>query len=90
MPIIKPISDLRNHFNEIAELCHNEKEPIFITKNGIGEFVVMSLPLYEEQQARLDLYEKLQEAEIEAETTSIRYSHQDVINTLKKKANREV
>ncbi len=36
MPIIKPISDLRNNFNEISEICHKEGEPVFITKNGQG------------------------------------------------------
>ncbi|MDP4160454.1 MAG: type II toxin-antitoxin system prevent-host-death family antitoxin, partial [Bacillota bacterium] len=39
MPIIKPISDLRNNFNEISEICHKESEPVFITKNGQGDLV---------------------------------------------------
>ncbi len=43
MPIIKPISDLRNHFNEISEICHRDGQPVFITKNGKGDLVVMSL-----------------------------------------------
>jgi len=88
MTIIKPISDLRNHFNEIAELCSKEKEPIFITKNGLGEFVVMSIALYEEQRARLDLYQKLQEAEQESQNTTVRYTHQKVISALKMRGSR--
>jgi prevent-host-death family protein len=65
MPNIKPISDLRNNTNEISELCHNSKEPIFITKNGVGDMVVMSIETYERQQTIIDLYIKLAEAEEE-------------------------
>ncbi len=46
MPQIRPISDLRNT-NEISEICHAKKEPIFITKNGYGDLVVMSIETYE-------------------------------------------
>ena len=46
MPQIRPITDLRNT-NEISELCHAKKEPIFITKNGYGDLVVMSIETYE-------------------------------------------
>lgn len=62
MPRIVPISDLRNKANEVAELCH-EGEPVFVTRNGEGELVVMSQALYEQMMARLELYEKLEEAE---------------------------
>ena len=47
MPQIRPITDLRNT-NEISELCHAKKEPLFITKNGYGDLVVMSIEAYEE------------------------------------------
>ena len=47
MPQIRPITDLRNT-NEISELCHARKEPIFITKNGYGDLVIMSIEAYEE------------------------------------------
>jgi len=63
MPIIRPISDLRNKAPEIEELCHQTGEPVFITKNGEGELVVMSVAAYERDQARLDLYRLLDEAE---------------------------
>ena len=39
MPTIKPISDLRNNFNQISEICHKDGEPVFITKNGQGDLV---------------------------------------------------
>ena len=65
MPNIRPISDLRNNANEISEFCHKEHEPVFITKNGTGDMVVMSIETYERQQALLELYSNLAEAEAE-------------------------
>jgi prevent-host-death family protein len=65
MPTIRPISDLRNNANEISEFCHREREPVFITKNGTGDMVVMSIETYERQEALIELYSKLSEAEAE-------------------------
>jgi prevent-host-death family protein len=59
MPVIKPISDLRNKANEISDLAHKNDEPIFITKNGEGDLVVMSLAHYGKLQSQLDLFSKL-------------------------------
>ena len=59
MPLIKPISDLRNKANEISELAHRSDEPVFITKNGEGDMVVMSLAHYSRLQLRLELFSKL-------------------------------
>jgi prevent-host-death family protein len=63
MPIIKPISDLRNKSNEISELAHNSNEPIYITKNGEGDLVVMSMSHYSNLQLKLDLLSKLSVAQ---------------------------
>jgi len=46
MPQIRPITDLRNT-NEISEICHSKNEPVFITKNGCGDLVVMIIETYE-------------------------------------------
>ena len=46
MPQIRPITDLRNT-TEISELCHAKNEPVFITKNGYGDLVIMSMETYE-------------------------------------------
>lgn len=59
MPVIKPISDLRNKANEISKIAHNYDEPIFITKNGEGDMVVMSMGHYSKLQMKVDLYSKL-------------------------------
>ncbi len=47
MPQIRPITDLRNT-NDISDACHASNEPIFITKNGYGDLVVMSIETYEQ------------------------------------------
>ena len=59
MPVIKPISDLRNKANEISQLVHESDEPIFITRNGEGDMVVMSLAHYGKLQLKLELFGKL-------------------------------
>jgi prevent-host-death family protein len=63
MPKIRPISDLRNKSHEIAKLCHDSGEPVYITKNGEDDLVVMSVAAYERDQARLELYRLLDQAE---------------------------
>lgn len=65
MPVIKPISDLRNRAKQLSRLCHASGEPIFITKNGEGDMVLMSIAAYERLRGQLDLYRLLDEAEAE-------------------------
>ena len=85
MPIIRPISDLRNNFNYISEVAHKDGEPIFITKNGQSDLVVMSHALYEQQQALIELYQKLALAEKQSNSNAPRASHRDVMNKLRSK-----
>jgi prevent-host-death family protein len=63
MATIRPISDLRNKSHEIESYCRESGEPVFITKNGEDDLVVMSQAAYERDQARLELYRLLDEAE---------------------------
>ena len=65
MPMIRPISDLRNSANEISDFCRQTREPVYITRNGTGDMVVISIEEYERQQALIDLYGKLAIAEQE-------------------------
>ncbi len=65
MPVIKPISDLRNRANEISDLAHRSDEPIFITRNGEGDLVVMSMAHYSALQLKLALSGKLATAQAE-------------------------
>ena len=76
MNMIRPVSDLRNNF-------HSTKEPIFITKNGYGDMVVLSMEAFENLQFESEVYFKLQEAEREAELTDQRYSSKDVLKAMK-------
>jgi prevent-host-death family protein len=87
MPIIKPISDLRNNFNEISEICHKEGEPVFITKNGQGDLVVMSLALYEKLESLIELYQKLGEAEQECQNGLPTISHKELMKQMRAKIN---
>jgi prevent-host-death family protein len=66
MPNIRPISDLRNNANEISDYCKVTREPVFITRNGSGDMVIMSMEAYERREAQLELYAKLAEAEAAA------------------------
>ena len=85
MPNIRPVSDLRNNFRQISEVCHEEGEPVFLTKNGRGDMVVMSIAQYEELQALLELYKKLGEAEKESKMNASKTSHKNVMNEMRAK-----
>ena len=87
MPKILPISDLRNNFNEISETCHKEAEPVYITKNGKGDLVVMSIAYFEQIQAKLDLYDKLAVTESERANGAPSVSHDDFMKILRSKYN---
>lgn len=47
MALIRPCADLRNNYNEISKICHQTKEPMYITKNGSNDLVVLSDEAYE-------------------------------------------
>lgn len=81
--MIRPISDLRNNFTEISHLVTKTKQPVFLTKNGYGNMVVMSMEAYENLQFESEVYFKLQEAEKQAELTNERFSSKDVLAELK-------
>lgn len=65
MPNIRPISDLRNSANDISDFCRQTREPVYITRNGTGDMVVLSMEEYERREALIDLYAKLAVAEEE-------------------------
>lgn len=61
MPTIRPSSDLRNNYNEISEFCHTYNEPVFLTKNGTGDLVVLSNAEYERLVGKQELHRLLDE-----------------------------
>lgn len=66
MPPIIPIRDLRDT-TKISEMCNATNEPIFVTKNGYGDMVVMSMATYEQQLAAVDMYKKIMEGKAQAD-----------------------
>lgn len=62
MPQIIPIKDLKNT-SEVSERCHSVDEPVFITKNGYGDMVIMSIEAYEKMAYMNDIYGKIQQGE---------------------------
>ena len=61
MATIRPSSDLRNKYNEISDFCHAYNEPVFITKNGAGDLVVLSNAEYERLTGKYELHRLLEE-----------------------------
>jgi prevent-host-death family protein len=84
IPQIRPVSDLRNNFSAISRLVHESAEPVFLTKNGRSDMVVMSVEAYENASFETEIYQKLREAEIQAELNTKRYSHDEVMAGLQK------
>ena len=61
MATIRPSSDLRNKYNEISKFCNAYNEPVYITKNGVGDLVVLSNAEYERLCGKQELYRMIEE-----------------------------
>jgi len=85
MPHIRPVSDLRNNFADISRVVHETAEPVFLTKNGYGDMVVMSMEAYEKLKLDILIYEKLKEAALEAKSTDVRYDFDEVSKEMRDK-----
>ena len=81
---IRPVSDLRNNFTELEKEVKNG-QPIFLTKNGYGTMVLLSIEEYSKLTDQVE--RKLDEADIQAENTDVRLSHEEVFGDLRKKIN---
>ena len=84
MPQIRPITDLRNT-TEISEICHAKKEPLFITKNGYGDLVVMSIEAYEELIESNKIDRAISEAEEESARTGELLDAREALSSLRRK-----
>lgn len=81
---IRPITDLRNT-TEISELCHAKEEPLFITKNGYGDLVVMSIETYEKLLQNLSIDDAIFAAEKEVEEGGELQDARKALTTLRRK-----
>lgn len=87
MPIIKSISSLRNRTRDIASLCHEQDEPVYLTTNGEGDLVVMSIEHYEKLKTRIELFEKLAVAQTQATAGEEGLTHKQVMKKLRQRLN---
>jgi PHD/YefM family antitoxin component YafN of YafNO toxin-antitoxin module len=81
--IIKPSTALRNEYNDISKFCKEKMQPVFLTKNGEGDLVVMSIETYLYREEMLDLREKLLEAEAAKIAGAKNYTIEEVSERLK-------
>lgn len=84
MPQIRPITDLRNT-TEISDICHAKKEPVFITKNGYGDLVIMSIEAYEELTENRATDIAITEAENEFKQDGVLLDAKDSLSKLRRK-----
>ena len=86
---IMPSTSLRNQYNEISEKCKTTGEPIYLTKNGEGDLVVMSIEAFEKKQAILELKERLLDIELEQKNGAKYYTIDELDAALKRILGRE-
>lgn len=77
---IRPVSDLRNHYSEVERQVM-EEGPVFLTKNGYGSMVVMSLEQFEHVNGSVE--QALDAADRQAQTTALRYTHDEVFGSIR-------
>lgn len=83
MPNIRPSADIRNHYKEISDFCHENAEPVFITKDGRGDLVVLSIETYEQLCGKAELY-RLLDAGIQADEQGNTHPFEDVLKDIRK------
>lgn len=84
--MIRPVSDLRNNFADISKTVHETQRPVFLTKNGFGDMVVLSMEAYENLQLESEIYFKLAEAE-RLESENKHYSLNEAKERVKRSLN---
>lgn len=85
MPVIKSISSLRNRTREIATICHEQDEPVYLTTNGEGDLVVMSIDHYERLKAHVELLEKLGVAQAQSAAGKKGITHRQMMTKLRRR-----
>ncbi len=80
---IRPSTSLRNQYSEISDYCKNTGEPIYLTKNGEGDLVVMSIEAFEERERIFRIKEKIIEDRLSAGVKPNGYSLEELDAALK-------
>ena len=83
MPQIIPIKDLKNT-SEISEMCHKTEEPIYVTKNGYGDMVIMSMEVYKLTMKQLTMYRGIEISEEQMATGQVKDARAALKETRKK------
>ena len=84
MENIRPSAELRNKYNEISNLCKETREPVYITVNGHGDTVILSLEQFNQMQAELELLKMLSESEDDVRNNRVK-PVTDTFNDIRKK-----
>lgn len=84
MENIRPSAELRNKYNEISHLCKETREPVYITVNGHGDTVILSLEQFNQIQAELELLKMLSESEDDVRNNRVK-PVADTFNDIRKK-----
>jgi prevent-host-death family protein len=84
---IRPISKCQSNFNEVADLCRQEREPVYITKNGYEDLVLMRAADYSRELARLELYDKLAAAQAQVDAGDTLIDHDALFAELRGRLN---
>jgi prevent-host-death family protein len=87
MPIIKSFSSLRNRTREIAAICHDQDEPVYLTTNGEGDLIVMSIDHYERLKAQVALIGKLAVAQAQSRAGKKEITHKQMMARLRSRIN---
>lgn len=85
MPIIKSISSMRNRTREISTLAREKDEPIYLTKNGEGDMVIMTIEHYERIKAQSELFEKLGVAQSQSAAGKKGITHSQMMTSLRRR-----
>jgi len=88
--IIKSCTELRNKYNDIAKLAYERQEPIYITRNGKRDLVIMSIEAFESRETMLDLREKLLFAEQQRLSGESTISLDNAYKKIKDKINEKI
>lgn len=82
MSRIRPVSDLKYHFEEISKTIHETNQPLFLTETGLKDMVLLSMETYERMRFDAEIYHKLQVAADEEIQTDIRYTSEEILQSL--------